>query len=77
MDQEEINKAQNHIKKHLDKCPCCGNNSWAIQDELVITPNFDTKARRPSLNSGIPFVVAVCDNCYYSIFFQAKYIGIV
>ena len=76
MTQQQRQKALNHVQKHWGNkpCPCCGSNSWGVEDELGVV--LKVEGQDINATSGYPFVIGRCSNCQYSIFFNAVGVGV-
>jgi predicted nucleic-acid-binding Zn-ribbon protein len=51
-------------------CPFCGNTKWTIQNQLGALILMD-KSGNMDLSSSYPNVVVTCDNCKYTVLFNA------
>jgi len=58
-------------------CPVCGHHAWSISDTILEMREFDNG--NLNLNTGsavMPILVALCDNCGYTIMMNAVKLGI-
>jgi len=78
MTDEQMQQAKQHVSRYWGKksCPCCGVLSWSVQDRIVICHNV-TQDMGVDLGQGTPLMVVRCNNCSYSLFFNAHTIGLV
>ena len=58
-------------------CPICGNSGWFMGDVLGEMRQLNPNARwMPNFGSTYPMIVLSCENCGYTLLFNAIVLGL-
>ena len=76
MTPEDLAKAKEWIadKRDTPACPVCRSDRWSIEDSMTACPVYKYPVGT-SFGPIYPFVLAICENCGYTEFFNAVSMG--
>lgn len=77
------NEQKDWLIKRLDefwkptRCPACKHNEWSVSDTVYEVREFHGGTMVIGGGSLVPVIVATCEYCGYTLFFNAIKLGIV
>lgn len=74
---EKLNKyLSSYFKSFGCKCPVCENRNWTFENELAVYQTYDTQYKMIIEGQVVPMVLISCNNCHYTLQFNAIKLGV-
>ncbi len=58
------------------KCPMCDFSDFTALPMPQMMNNYDPVKKAIQMGNGVPFAVIICNNCNYTLLFNAKAFGL-